>query len=107
MWGKIRNFLASEVHDQEELKLVATDEEMKKRLHVLAEVAEERKYQDTRWGGADHDDVHENEESWLRYITEYATAQDRAREYNFRKRMVKVAALAVAAIESWDRKRAV
>lgn len=73
------------------------------RDEIYREVNLERSYQDDKWGGPDHDDT-ETEESWQRYITEYANARDRAEGYDFRKRMVKVAALAVAALESHDRK---
>jgi hypothetical protein len=71
---------------------------------IFDEVLAERDYQDQKWGGAQHDDNEENEQNWQRYITEYANAQGRADGRPFRTRMVKVAALAFAAIESYDRK---
>lgn len=72
---------------------------MKTRTKVLHEVAAERKYQDKKWGGPSHDDM-ETQEKWLEYIAQYSNKAD----VDFRTRMVKVAALAVAAIESHDRK---
>jgi hypothetical protein len=74
-----------------------------KRHGVLHEVLKEREYRDNMWGGSLYDDT-ETEVNWSAYITEYANAQGRAMTYDFRKRMVKVAALAVAAVESYDRK---
>jgi hypothetical protein len=78
-----------------------TNEEGK--IKAVAAILNERRYQDEKWGGSEHDDT-ETEENWQRYITEYANAQGRSSSYDFRKRMVKVAALAMAAIESVDRK---
>lgn len=72
------------------------------RVRAIADALLEREYQDKKWGGPSHDDT-ETEENWVKYITEYANAQGRAKDYDFRKRLVKVAALALAAIESIDR----
>lgn len=67
----------------------------------MAEVAKERQSQDWQWGGPEHDDKHMSED-WVQYIQKQAN-----RCYNYpnelRERMVKVAALAIAAIESLDR----
>lgn len=71
---------------------------------VIADVIAERQYQDAKWGGAAHDATEGNDD-WVRYVVEYATGQGRAADYDFRKRMVKAAALAVAAVEAFDRKR--
>jgi hypothetical protein len=73
------------------------------KIKAFAAVLNERRYQDEKWGGPEHDDT-ETEENWQKYITEYANAQGRSESYDFRKRMVKIAALALAAIESVDRK---
>lgn len=81
--------------------LVAIKDE--KQLDILSEILKERAYQDAKWGGSSHDDT-ETEENWQKYITEYANAQGSSSDYDFRKRMVKVAALAVAAIEAYDRR---
>ena len=69
---------------------------------ILAEISAERTYQDGIWGGAANDDANNEESDWLRYIAEYAKPDN---NHPFRERMLKVAALAVAAIESIDRKQ--
>lgn len=66
---------------------------------VLGEVRFERYDQDATWGGPDHDDQHD-EKDWRHFIMEYV---DQEKGEDFRDRMVKVAALAVAAIQSTDR----
>jgi hypothetical protein len=65
---------------------------------AIADVLAERKRQDAQWGGPVHDDGHDNDE-WAEFIARQMWRFRRKRE-NF----VKVAALAVAAIESIDRK---
>jgi hypothetical protein len=74
---------------------------------VLAEVANERAAQDVKWGGSAHDDTHTTY-AFLQFIEDrrgmamYADSiDDRALA---RRRLIQVAALAVAAIESLDRK---
>lgn len=70
---------------------------------VLAEIVNERKFQDTIWGR--EFDNHNKLNDWVTYITHYA-----AKNYGpkvgvevFRNNMIKVAALAVAAVEACDR----
>jgi hypothetical protein len=70
---------------------------------VVVSIVEERERQDAKWGGPDHDDNHSPAE-WGSFIREklvQASKTTSADEY--RRRMVQVAALAVAAIESHDR----
>lgn len=76
---------------------------------VLAEVAGERDRQDRKWGGPTHDDTH-SPGDWCRYLHEHlaraeqAVAGEPVREFDdFRQQMLRVAGLAVAALESWDR----
>lgn len=76
--------------------------------NVLAEIGRERIYQDKKWG-TDADDKYNGPMQWTGYITYYATSWFAGGypPYNkeaFRTAMVKVAALAVAAIEQIDRK---
>ncbi len=71
------------------------------RRQIFADIVVERKYQDEKWGGPAHDST-ETEANWADYITEYALGEGRAAGYDFRTRMVKVAALAVAALEAHD-----
>ncbi len=83
---------------------------------VLQEIRFERSYQDAKWGGPKHDDTH-NSFDWITYITKYlgkaVQFEDvwkkgkepmfRPGHDIFRNMMVKIAALAVAAIEWHDR----
>lgn len=70
-------------------------------MDIWAEIQEERERQSKNWGGAQHDDQH-TPNDWIAFIAYHAgRGSYRA---NFRTQMVKVAALAVAAIESWDRR---
>ena len=86
-------------------------------MDILKEVQEERDHQDKKWGGPNHDDDH-GPYAWVSFIINYlgksigdfladdSQVQNRV-EYrlrNFRYNMIKVAALAVAAAESVDRK---
>lgn len=65
---------------------------------ILGEVCVERLYQDGRWGGPEHDDTL-SEDVWRGSVIRYAAA-----DRDFRTSMLKVAALAVAAVESHDRR---
>ena len=73
---------------------------------VMGDVIKERKYQDEKHGGPVHDDLHHGIyfigliEIWTRKAF---VAGRRFREKEMRKRLVQVAALAIAAIESYDR----
>lgn len=75
----------------------------------LSEVAAERRRQDARWGGAAHDDAQPMEAfvglvrdyaAWTRVVLR-ASAHGEARE-----RLIQIAAIAVAAVESLDRRHA-
>ncbi|KKN26490.1 hypothetical protein LCGC14_0874060 [marine sediment metagenome] len=76
---------------------------------ILAEIEAERIYQDEKWGGPEHDDQHEPND-WIAFITCWNGKAFNCCEKHpidsrtFRFNMVKVAALAVAAMESVDRK---
>ncbi len=80
---------------------------------ILEEIREERKHQDKKWGGPAHDDQHDAY-AWAAFITSYLgqaisdfvneTGRFESKLRKFRYNMVKVAALAVAAIEVVDRK---
>jgi len=77
--------------------------------NILQEIKDERAYQDGRWGGHAHDDQHGPNE-WIAFITAYAGKafyccdEHPADLLEFRRNMIKVAALAVAAVEWADRK---
>lgn len=80
---------------------------------ILEEIREEKKHQDKKWGGPKHDDQHDAY-AWAVLVTSYfgqavsdfvnESGRHEARYRKFRYNMVKVAALAVAAIEVVDRK---
>lgn len=66
---------------------------------VLAEVVAERDRQDAKWGGPEHDDTHHAFE-FFGFISERCALSS----LHVRRRLVEIAALAVAALESHDRK---
>ena len=71
---------------------------------IWQEIFGERLRQDGRWGGPKHDDTH-SPRAWHIFILRYSGRAVRMpwnREL-FREQMVKVAALAVAAIQWCDR----
>lgn len=80
--------------------------------NILNEIRKEREYQKERWGN-ETDDTLNTPWMWASYIAQYATkwmagtfaplSSDTVN--TFRKCMVKVATLAIAAIESIDRQR--
>lgn len=79
-------------------------------MTIYDEIRAERERQDTKWGGAAHDD-NEPPMAWVDYVTRYASwagmmalmggVEGRAK---YRRRMMQVAALAVAACEAYDRR---
>lgn len=77
------------------------------RSQIYFEVENERQAQDIEWGGPEHDDKHDGSD-WLSFIGKHMTrvgSQEADRSMPiFRKQMVRVAALAVAAIEWFDRR---
>jgi hypothetical protein len=75
-----------------------------KREEIFDLIREERARQDLIWGGIMFDEKN-TPNDWVTYITHYAAraAMKCPIDYeNFRKDMIKVAALAVAAIETMD-----
>lgn len=76
--------------------------------NVYDDVAAERERQDAKWGGPDHDDEHCPSE-FVSFIYEKSNhAVDAVFDKSpteVRRRLIQVAALAVAAVESLDRKR--
>lgn len=75
--------------------------------NVLGNVEAERARQDRKWGGPTHDDKH-SVADFCRWINNYAGWADQmadAQSYDkARRRLIQAAALAVAAVESLDRK---
>lgn len=80
-------------------------------MSVYEEIAEERDYQDAKFG-VDSDDTKNDPWMWNAYIAQQASRWmkgkftfDEGDVDDFRKAMLKVAATAVAAIQSLDRQR--
>ncbi|MDA3873984.1 MAG: hypothetical protein PF795_08480 [Kiritimatiellae bacterium] len=75
--------------------------------NLYNEVFQERKRQDLKWGGPEHDDRHTCTEFRL-FILKKMNAAAEASVFDdyeeIRRRLVQVAALAIAAVESMDRK---
>lgn len=75
-------------------------------MSVYDEIREERARQDEKWGGPEHDDVH-CQDDWIRYIDYKITSiLENTGADNFRRCMIQIGALAVAAVESLDRRTA-
>ena len=78
----------------------------KGRLRIFQELEFERVRQDRKWGGPEHDDEH-SPEDWVRYIADHnqrALAAERDGDSDgYRYQLLRIAALAVAALESNDR----
>jgi hypothetical protein len=73
---------------------------------TIDDILVERTFQDHQFGGADHDDRHD----WFDWrgliYHQLSNLSMEGTDHARRDRLVKVAALAVAAIESMDRKKA-
>lgn len=65
---------------------------------VLLEIANEQQRAFSKYGGPSYDDGRATSD-WERYIVRFATTSGE----DFRSRMVKIAGLAISAIESYDR----
>lgn len=76
------------------------------REKIYAEVDRERARQDTEWGGPEHDDSHDAS-AWGEFVTKHIARAMSEPVDNvgpiFRQQMIRVAALAVAAVEWFDR----
>lgn len=77
-------------------------------IQILSDICAERRRQDIKWGGPEHDDIH-TADQWANFILDH---NEQARdagfygpESDYRNQLVRVAALALAAIESHDRKQ--
>jgi len=74
---------------------------------ILTEILSERDRQREKWGGDFEDDIRKDPIDWASDIQAYATwakQMMRMRSHEkYRKRMMQIAALAVAACESFDR----
>lgn len=78
---------------------------------IFDEILRERERQDAKWGGQKHDDKH-NHLDWVTFVGSHSAASltlslapEVSKGMWFENQMVRVAALAVAAIQSSRRKR--
>ena len=71
---------------------------------IFDEIVRERIAQDEKWGGSPHDDEHSLFD-WVGFIRHHANRAvgGRAKD-DYRKQMIRVATLACAAIQAFDRK---
>lgn len=85
---------------------MSNNDKLDPQVRFMAEVYTERRHQDAQWGGPEHDDQHGCSD-WLSYIAYQAERSVGMHgEHNPRLRnvYVKMAALAMAAAESLERK---
>jgi len=91
----------------EELAVLLFTDQLEPDMHtVWGSIRLEREAQDRQWGGQHHDDTHGLQE-WLDFLEKQLNLirHERHEGLDPRVRFVKIAALAVAAIESRDRVR--
>lgn len=69
---------------------------------IIEEIRAERAAQDAQWGGPEHDDEHGMDE-FANFMAIQLAKSDYGHSPDFRARFIKIAALAVAAVESHDR----
>ena len=85
----------------------AQAEELKNAGYLYNEVAQERNRQDKKFGGPDVDDARKRPIDWIEDIegyTAWTKQMHRMGRFNkYRRRMLQVAALAIAACQSYDR----
>lgn len=85
----------------------AVDARTDGQVGIFGEILEERHRQDEQWGGPAHDDNHSAAE-WICWIVKHvgkAVASAESKDGTaLRHRLIVIAALVVAAIESYDRK---
>lgn len=69
---------------------------------IFQDIEKERASQDSKWGGFDHDDCH-NADDWESFIVTHVKKCMDGDGAHYRKQMIRVAALAVAAVEWLER----
>lgn len=72
-------------------------------MTIYQEIQAERRRQDEKWGGPQHDDQHEPKD-WITYLAKHLGRAVTPHPGVFREQMVIVAALAIAALEYFDRR---
>ena len=77
-------------------------EHARRKGSVLSEVSLERHRQDQEWGGPQHDDQH-TPDDWVPMMKKFLARTFTFNKEVFRRSMIQIAALAVAAVEWLDR----
>jgi hypothetical protein len=80
-------------------------DQLAEQLRIASEVIGERDRQDFQWGGAAHDDQHSSHD-FVRFIAKQVESSCHENASRHRNRLLKIAALAIAAIEAIDRRAA-
>lgn len=75
---------------------------MSSKIGIYKEVEAERQKQDEQWGGPEHDDKHDPRD-FVQFILYQISLTNLGTAVSWRKRFIKIAALAVAAVERLDR----
>lgn len=81
-------------------------QDKKESIKFMIHMLEERDRQDSQWGGGDHDDQH-HDVAWFNFIEKQTSKIWTSQEFSsrdFKETMIKIAALAMAAYQSNDRK---
>lgn len=81
---------------------VKITEQQMNQIAICHEVCDERAEQDAKWGGPEHDD-HHTPRDWVQYLDK-RLSNITFEMKDARDEFIKIAALAVAAIETIDRK---
>ena len=78
--------------------------------NIFEEIEQERELQDKQWGGITHDDNHSFSD-WIAFIVKHLgkavldyKQPAEVREGRFRYQMIRIAALAIAAIQATERR---
>jgi hypothetical protein len=86
-----------------------------RRTAIIAEIHAERDRQGAEWGGPEHDDTHNlaewfdfiehQDRQYMKFVRDHCEEQQETLfQAEARNRFIKIAALAIAAMESLDRK---
>lgn len=105
-WKEIRDRIVNEHSvDETESRIIITITKMKnKRKKIFKQIHDERKIQDERWGGKKNDDEN-SADDWYRVIDKHNSRASDENGQDRRYALIRVAAIAVAAIESFDRNK--
>jgi hypothetical protein len=105
-WDTEKELLEQEVDElQRKLRDARTVRQATPTESICFEIERERKRQDEKWGGPNHDDIHRARE-WSDYrARREVDILTRTCEHDTkdRKDLIEIAALAVAQVEAWDR----